>query len=60
MEYLIDYPSRIFLCSLAEIKPSSIHCPRRMWTKEAIELFGEKTKNNNNIQIDVILFPFLF
>lgn len=52
MERIFEYPPQCFECTLCEIQPSYIKCPKEKWTNEAVEVF-KKLVNNKEVIINV-------
>lgn len=52
MKRIFEYPPQCFECSLCEIQPSYIKCPKEKWTNEAVEVFKQLVKDKE-VVIDV-------
>lgn len=52
MKRIFEYPSQCFECTMCEIQPSYIKCPKEKWTNEAVEVFKQLV-NDKEATIDV-------
>lgn len=52
IKMIFEYPPQCFECTLSEIQPSFIKCPKEKWTNEAVKVF-EQMVDSQDVTIDI-------